>query len=76
MDYLGKGEVLTNTDLDRFVKNFWEKWAFCVQSVAFSILFSVYIYMNPTQYKNLNEKSTNKNLLNIIKLLEYLNSQY
>ncbi len=23
--YLGKGEVLTNTDLDRFVKNIWEK---------------------------------------------------
>ncbi len=27
MDYLGKGEVLTNTDLDRFVNNIW---AFCV----------------------------------------------
>ncbi len=25
MDYLGKGEVLTNTDLDRFVNNIWEK---------------------------------------------------
>ncbi len=24
-DYLGKGEVLTNTDLDRFVNNIWEK---------------------------------------------------
>ncbi len=24
MDYLGKGEVLTNTDLDRFVNNIWE----------------------------------------------------
>ena len=23
MDYLGKGEVLTNTDLDRFVNNIW-----------------------------------------------------
>ncbi len=30
MDYLGKGEVLTNTDLDRFVNNIWEKYAFCV----------------------------------------------
>ncbi len=30
MDYLGKGEVLTNTDLDRFVNNIWEKWAFYV----------------------------------------------
>ncbi len=25
MDYLCKGEVFTNTDLDRFVNNFWEK---------------------------------------------------
>ncbi len=25
MDYFGKGEVLTNTDLDRFVNNIWEK---------------------------------------------------
>ncbi len=25
MDYLGKGEVLTNTDLDRFVSKIWEK---------------------------------------------------
>ncbi len=25
MDYLGKGEVLTNPDLDRFVNNIWEK---------------------------------------------------
>ncbi len=26
MDYLDKGEVLTNTDLDRFVNNIWEKY--------------------------------------------------
>ncbi len=25
MDYLSKGGVLTNTDLDRFVNNIWEK---------------------------------------------------
>ncbi len=25
MDYLSKGEVLTNTDLDRFVNKIWEK---------------------------------------------------
>ncbi len=25
LDYLGKGEVLTNTDLDRFVNNICEK---------------------------------------------------
>ncbi len=30
MDYIGKGEVLTNTYLDRFVNNIEEKWAFCV----------------------------------------------
>ncbi len=24
-NYLGKGEGLTNTDLDRFVNNIWEK---------------------------------------------------
>ncbi len=29
MDYLGKGEVLTNTDLGRFVNNIWKKKAFC-----------------------------------------------
>ncbi len=27
MDYLSKGEVLTNTDLDRFVNNIWVKLA-------------------------------------------------
>ncbi len=35
MDYLGKGEVLTNTDLDRFVNNIWEKYAFCVHRKCF-----------------------------------------
>ncbi len=25
MDYLGKGEVLSNTDFDRFVNNIWER---------------------------------------------------
>ncbi len=28
MDYLGKGGVLTNTDLDRFVNNIWEKFLY------------------------------------------------
>ncbi len=57
MDYLGKGGVLTKTDLDRFVNNmcfvYIEKVLdLCVQlmknggkSVAFIILFSVYIYI-------------------------------
>ena len=35
MDYLSKGEVLTNTDLDRFVNNIWEKWIFCVYRKSF-----------------------------------------
>ena len=30
MDYLDRGEVLTNTDLDRSVNSIWEKWFFCV----------------------------------------------
>ncbi len=30
MDYLSKGEVFTNTDLDKFVKDIWEKSAFSV----------------------------------------------
>ncbi len=58
MDYLDKGEVLTNTDLDRFVNNIWEKQPFCVivldlwvqlmknggknKSIAFIILFSIW----------------------------------
>ncbi len=55
MDYLVKGEVLTNTDLDRFENNIWEKvsyWPIMYRvllmknggknkSVAFIILFSV-----------------------------------
>ncbi len=32
MEYPGKGEVLTNTDLDRFVNNIWEKKAFCLHT--------------------------------------------
>ncbi len=32
MDYLSKGEVLSNTDLDIFVNNIWDKLAFCVHS--------------------------------------------
>ncbi len=55
MDYLGKGEVLTNTDLDRFVNNIWEN-TFCVhkqkqkccinnlvQYILFIIVFIIYI---------------------------------
>ncbi len=37
MDYLGKGEVLTNTDLDRFVNNIWEKYAFCVHKTVLDL---------------------------------------
>ena len=42
MDYLGKGEVLTNTDLDRFVNNIWEKWIFCVPRKSFRSLSSAH----------------------------------
>ncbi len=44
MDYLGKGEVLTNTDLDRFVNNIWEKQAFCVHRKSLRSLSSAHEY--------------------------------
>ena len=34
MDYLGKGEVLTNTDSDRIVYNIREKWSFVYTSAV------------------------------------------
>ena len=42
MDYLGKGAVLTNTDLNRFVNNIWEKWIFCVPRKSFRSLSSAH----------------------------------
>ncbi len=42
MDYLGKGEVLTNTDLDRFVNNILEKYAFCVHRKSLRSLSSAH----------------------------------
>ena len=42
MDYLGKGEVLTNPDLERFVNNIWEKWFFCVYRKCFRSLSSAH----------------------------------
>ncbi len=42
MDYLGKGEVLTNTDLDRFVNNIIEKKAFCVHRKSLRSLSSAH----------------------------------
>ncbi len=42
MYYLGKGEVLTNTDLDRFVRNIWEIWAFCVHRKCLRSLSSAH----------------------------------
>ncbi len=43
LDYLGKGEVLTNTDLDRFVNNISDKFFedFCVHRKS---LIYIYIY--------------------------------
>ncbi len=42
MDYIGKGEVLTNTDLDRFVNNIREKRAFCVHRKSLRSLISAH----------------------------------
>ncbi len=42
MDYLGKGEVLTNTDLDRLVNNIWDKLAFCVHRKSIRFLSSAH----------------------------------
>ncbi len=42
MDYLGKGEVLTNTDLDKFVNIIWEKYAFCVHRKSLRSLSSAH----------------------------------
>ncbi len=30
MDYLGKGEMLTNTDLKKFANKIWEKYIYCL----------------------------------------------
>ena len=35
MDYLCRGEVLTDADLDRSVNNIWDKWIFCVYRKSF-----------------------------------------
>ncbi len=40
MDYLGKGEVLTNTDLNRFVNKIWEKHTYCVRGKSLRFLIS------------------------------------
>ncbi len=42
MDYLGKGEVLTNTDLDRFMNNIRDKKAFCVHRKSLRSLSSAH----------------------------------
>ncbi len=33
MDYFGKGEVLTNIDLTKFVNKIWEKYTYCSKKV-------------------------------------------
>jgi hypothetical protein len=56
MDYLGKWEMLTNRDVNKFVHNIWEKKAFCAYGtfqlmkhgtitlhVEFIFLFSVHL---------------------------------
>ncbi len=42
MYYLAKGEVLTNTDLDRFVNNIREKYAFSVNRKSLRSLTSAH----------------------------------
>jgi hypothetical protein len=50
MYYLDKGEMLINRDVNKFVHNILEKYAFCAYGtfrdfhVAFVFLFSKYIY--------------------------------
>ena len=57
MDYLGKVEVLTYTDLDRFVNNICEKQAFCAQRKVLDFWVqlmkngSVYVYLNIQIYR-------------------------
>ncbi len=42
MDYLGKGEVFTNTGLDRFVNDIIEKKAFCLHRKSLRSLSSAH----------------------------------
>ncbi len=80
MDYLGKGEVFTKTDLDRFVNNFErnrpfvyiEKSDIWVQlmknggknkSVAFIILFNIYIYIHNKYTQCTHIYYVNKNIM-------------
>ncbi len=58
MGYLGKGEMLTNTDLDRFVNNIWEKYAFCVHNLWVQLMKNggktkVLRFLNFVQYTNI-----------------------
>ena len=41
MDYLGKGVMLTNRDVNKFMHNILEKYAFCVY-IIFLYLFVGY----------------------------------
>ncbi len=38
MDYLGEGEVLTNTDLNKFVNKIWEKYNYCIRRNSLKFL--------------------------------------
>ncbi len=42
MDYLGKGEVLTNTDLNKFVNKIWETYTYCVRRKSLRFFISAH----------------------------------
>ncbi len=43
MDHLGKGEVLTNTDLNKFVNKFWDKYTYCVHRKSLQKLQNIFV---------------------------------
>jgi hypothetical protein len=42
MDYLGNGEMVTNMDLNPFVRKIWGKWAFCVNGTFLGSFISAH----------------------------------
>ncbi len=45
MDYLGKGEVLTNTDLDRFVNKIWYSVYIIFYFTSVTLSSPVYLFI-------------------------------
>ncbi len=42
MDYFGKGDVLTNTDLNKFVNKIWKKYTYCVRRKSLRFFISTH----------------------------------